>query len=355
MDYQYLKHSGIIHMNGRASCPLHGYIVAMHPDITNTVLSATGAQTIRSATVIQSLWSGYGEIVRLELDGSTYPSVILKHIKLPDSGSHPRGWNTGRSHKRKIRSYQVEAHWYQDYANRCDSHCRVPVCLAVNVLENETVLVLTDLDAAGFDVRKESTEIEDIHACLGWLASFHATFLNCSADGLWECGSYWHLDTRPDELAALEDHTLREAAPLIDQQLRRCRYQTLIHGDAKLANFCFTADAPKPGVAAVDFQYVGRGCGMKDVAYFIGSCLHEDECEALESELLDYYFSRLAMCVAEKQSGIDASELEVEWRKLFPVAWADFHRFLKGWSPGHWKINSYSERLTLEVIERLQS
>ncbi len=333
---------------------IHRYIVTMHTVIANTVLSATEAQTICNATVIQSLWSGYGEIVRLELEGSNHPSVILKHIKLPESDSHPRGWNTGRSHQRKIRSYQVEAHWYQDFAAQCDSNCQVPGCLAVDVLENETVLVLTDLDACGFHVRKEAVEMEDIRACLDWLASFHATFLDSSADGLWECGSYWHLDTRPDELAALEDTGLKAAAPLIDQQLRDCRYQTLIHGDAKLANFCFTGDTPRPGVAAVDFQYVGRGCGMKDVAYFIGSCLHEEECESLETTLLDEYFSRLVLRVREKHPDINTFELEEEWRSLFDVAWADFHRFLKGWSPGHWKINSYSEKLTRRVIERLQ-
>ena len=327
----------------------------MHTAIANTVLSATGAQTIRSTSVIQSLWSGYGEIVRLELAGGKHSSVILKHIKLPEAGSHPRGWNTGRSHNRKIRSYQVEAHWYQDYAHQCDANCQVPVCLSVNAVDNETVLVLTDLDAAGFDLRKDTVTIADIHACLDWLASFHATFLNSPADGLWECGSYWHLQTRPDELAALEDAGLRQAAPLIDQQLQQCRYQTLIHGDAKLANFCFTADAPAPGVAAVDFQYVGRGCGMKDVAYFLGSCLAEDECDSLEQPLLDYYFAGLRLRLAEKHPGTDISELEAEWRGLFDVAWADFHRFLKGWSPGHWKINSYSERLTRQVIRRLKS
>ena len=182
---------------------------------------ATGAQTIRSAAVIQSLWSGYGEIVRLELEGSTYPSVILKHIKLPEAGSHPRCWNTGRSHNRKIRSYQVEAHWYQDYAHQCDSDCPVSGCLAVNTVENETVVVLTDLDAAGFDLRKEILTIEDIRARLDWLASFHATFMNSPANGLFECSSYWHLDTRPDELAALEDVSLRQAASCIDRQLRQ--------------------------------------------------------------------------------------------------------------------------------------
>jgi len=335
----------------------------MQPAIAKIVLSATGAQTIAHSTAIQSLWSGYGQIVRLRLSGGAYPSVVLKHIKIPDADNHPRGWNTDLSHQRKIRSYQIEACWYQHYAKHCLSDCAVPECLAVDAGISETVLVLTDLDAAGFDIRKNSIEIHDIYACLDWLANFHATFLDSKADGLWECGTYWHLQTRPDELAALSDTALRQAAPFIDQKLRECRYQTLVHGDAKLANFCFrqnseysNSSAPESlaKVAAVDFQYVGRGCGMKDVAYFISSCLNEDECQALENQLLDYYFSVLVDCVAQKQDNVNTAELESEWRELYPIAWADFYRFIKGWSPGHWKINSYSEKLTAGVIKKLQ-
>jgi len=40
-----------------------------------------------------------------------------------------------------------------------------------------------------------------------------------------------------------------------------------VHGDAKLANFCFSRDGKK--VAAVDFQYVDGGCGMKDLSRII--------------------------------------------------------------------------------------
>lgn len=327
----------------------------MNSSIENNVLTVTRAQSISSATVIQSLWSNYGEIVRLQLEGSIHPSVILKHIKLPETANHPRGWNTGHSHQRKIRSYQVEALWYQNYAQQCGSDCPVPDCLAVDRSENETVLLLTDLDAVGFNIRKDSAEMTDIYACLDWLASFHATFLGSKADGLWECGTYWHLGTRPDELAALEDYALKDAALVIDQQLQDCQYQTLVHGDAKLANFCFTADPAKLGVAAVDFQYIGRGCGVKDVAYFIGSCMDENQCEVLESTLLDYYFLALSRSVEIKHAEVNVIQLENQWRQLYDVAWADFHRFLKGWSPEHWKINSYSERLTRRVIDRLQS
>ncbi|RBP49941.1 phosphotransferase [Arenicella xantha] len=330
----------------------------MLPATADLVLSATGAQSIDSSTVVQSLWSGYGQIVRLALNGGSDDSVILKHIKLPDTSNHPRGWNTDLSHQRKVRSYRVEAQWYQHYAARCDNHCVVPNCLAVESHENETMLVLSDLDAAGYNVRKNRVDIQDLFACLDWLASFHATFLNDDAVGLWECGSYWHLDTRPDELAALDDVALRQAAPLIDQKLRECQHQTLVHGDAKLANFCFRPTdievANSQRVAGVDFQYVGRGCGMKDVAYLIGSCLNEDQCEAMESQLLDHYFSELIKRVAHKIRSVNTAALEDEWRELYPFAWADFHRFIKGWSPGHWKINSYSEKLTADVISKLR-
>ncbi len=106
-------------------------------------------------------------------------------------------------------------------------------------------------------------------------------------------------------------------------------------------------------VAAVDFQYVGGGCGMKDVAYFIGSCLNESECERFEHELLDFYFLSLSSFVRERQPQIDVVALEDNWRAMFPLAWTDFHRFIKGWSPGHWKINGYSEKIAREVVDTL--
>ncbi len=141
------------------------------------------------------------------------------------------------------------------------------------------------------------------------------------------------------------DLRLREAAITIDNKLNDCKFKTFVHGDAKLANFCFAKDGQ---VAGVDFQYVGGGCGMKDVAYFIGSCLNERDCEYLENQILDTYFDYLQIAMKERNQ-----ELEAEWRSMYRLAWADFHRFLKGWNPDHWKINSYSERVTSEVIKRL--
>ncbi len=314
------------------------------------MLGASSASRIETIDVVQSLWSGYGQLLRCGLTGPIR-SVIVKRVQWPDGRAHPRGWATDRSHARKLRSYEVEAAWYDSAAQRCPPTCRVPGCLALETRSDGVLIVLEDLDAAGFSARRQSLNEAELDACLRWLAAFHATFLGESPTGLWPTGTYWHLETRPDELEALEDARLRDAAPLIDRRLAETRFPTFVHGDAKVANFCFDPDGGR--VAAVDFQYVGGGCGMKDLAYFVGSCLDEHDSERLGPSLLDRYFAHLGNAVQATRPDVDPAALEADWRPLYPVAWADFHRFLKGWSPGHWKLNSYSERVTRDVVESL--
>lgn len=323
----------------------------MDSHFEQVILESTGAKALEGGSTIQNLWSGYGKIIRYGLVGSTVKSVVVKHVRLPKANSHPRGWNTDISHQRKLKSYEVETAWYASFSKMCDDTCRIPQCMALESHGDEVLMVLEDLDAAGFPARKSSVSITEMKACLAWLANFHATFMGVKPEKLWPTGTYWHLATRPDELKVLTDQALKQAAVKIDTVLKKATYQTLVHGDAKLANFCFSNDGKN--VAAVDFQYVGGGCGMKDLAYFIGSCLYEEDCERYENELLDYYFSELKQALSTKHKQVDVLALEKEWRSLFSVAWTDFHRFLKGWSPGHWKINSYSERLARETIANL--
>ncbi len=307
------------------------------------ILQKTGASSLIEKETIQELWSGYGKIIRVGLENAPVQNVVVKYVKWPKHKLHPRGWNSDIGHQRKVKSYQVETTWYDQYSEK--SAARLPECLAIETHDKEVLMVLEDLDEAGFPLRKRTVEWTEIAACLSWLAKFHASYLGQKPKGLWKTGTYWHLETRPQELAILADHQLKEAAPLIAQQLNDAVYKTFVHGDAKLANFCFSKNGK---VAGVDFQYVGGGCGMKDVAYFIGSCLNEKDCERLEPKILDTYFTFLQKELPEKNSA-----LEKEWRSLYRVAWADFHRFLKGWSPGHWKLNSYSERVTAAVINNL--
>ncbi|HBH48060.1 MAG TPA: choline kinase [Bacteroidales bacterium] len=323
----------------------------MNKHFQEILLSSTGATSFFEVELIQNLWSGYGKIMRYGLKGSPMKSVVVKHVLLPKGHNHPRGWNTDLSHQRKLKSYQVEMAFYENYSQKCDVDCYIPKCLALETYGDEVLMVLEDLNEAGFRERKTYVTEKEIKQCISWLAHFHAIFLNIKQDDLWEVGTYWHLGTRPDELKVMEDLPLKNAAQAIDQQLRSSKFQTLVHGDAKLANFCFSRDGNK--VAAVDFQYVGGGVGMKDLAYFVGSCLYEDDCEELETQLLDHYFAELENALTERKVAVDFRELEKDWRPLYAMAWTDFHRFMKGWSPGHWKIHSYSERLAREVVEEL--
>ncbi len=315
----------------------------MDQHFRSIILQRTGASSLFEKEVIQELWSGYGNIIRVGLEQAKVDNVVIKHVKIPSQKNHPRGWNTDIGHQRKLKSYQVETTWYERYSKI--SAARLPQCLAIESKNDEVLMVLEDLDDAGYHKRKRAVSWEEMAECLAWLAQFHASYLGKAPEGLWKSGTYWHLGTRPQEWAALEDQSLKEAAPVIDEKLNACEYKTFVHGDAKLANFCFADDGQ---VAGLDFQYVGGGCGMKDVAYFVGSCLNENECERLEARILDTYFDRLQSEMTKRNDA-----LEAEWRSLYRVAWADFHRFLKGWSPGHWKINGYSERITAEVINNL--
>ena len=315
----------------------------MNEYFRSVILQSTGASSFQVKETIQELWSGYGKINRLSLSGGSFEHVIVKHVQLPKKAAHPRGWDSDLGHQRKITSYQVESTWYEKYSRY--SLARLPKCLAVETVEDEVLILLEDLDEAGFAYRKDQLTWKEFEACLKWLAQFHASYLGKAPKELWPIGTYWHLATRPQELNALTDHPLKEAAPIIDKKLNNATYQTFVHGDAKLGNFCFGVSDQ---VAGVDFQYVGGGCGIKDVAYFVGSCLNEQESERLEEKILNTYFQHLQNELNEPNHA-----LENEWRSLYRLAWADFHRFLKGWSPSHWKINSYSERVIKEVIKEL--
>ncbi len=321
----------------------------MSVDWEELVLQQMGAASLVKGETLQTLWSGYGSLFRVKLEGGKAATAIVKHIVLPEQSSHPRGWNTKLSHLRKRRSYEVETSWYLSWSDRCDDACRVPHCFGAIEKGRERVILLEDLDAAGFSGRSISLSLSNVGVGLRWLAHFHARFLNESPEGLWPIGTYWHLDTRPDEWEVMEASPLKDAAQKIDDTLNQCTFQTLVHGDAKVANFCFSTHGD--AVAAVDFQYVGGGCGMKDVVYYLGSCLDEDDCQQHESFLLDSYFESLREAIQRYDKSIDSNALESEWRSMYAVAWTDFYRFLLGWMPGHWKVNAYSQFLSQRVLQ----
>ncbi len=307
--------------------------------VEERVAAVAGAASARRVERIQSVWSGHGELVRYTLDGGPVDSVVVKHIR--------PGRGRGRSYDRKLRSYQVEQTWYtkEGWADRCGDACRVARCLHAERAAGEWLFVLEDLDAAGFPKRTDYPSRAQLDVCLRWLATFHATFMGERPRGLWKIGTYWHLATRPDELRKMEKGPLRAAAAAIDERLNGARFKTIVHGDAKPATFCFSRDGRS--VAAVDFQYVGGGCGVRDVAYLLSG---EDAGAAKRS--LGVYFQALAQALAGRDD-VDAAAVEAEWRGLYAWAAADFQRFLAGWAPG-WRVKAHEQALTKKVIAALK-
>ncbi|MFK8045201.1 MAG: oxidoreductase family protein [Crocinitomicaceae bacterium] len=314
------------------------------------VLDITSAEDCFESEIIQSLWSGYGKVVRYQLIGSDLESVIVKHIAPTKSVSHPRGWNTDLSHQRKVKSYKVEMNWYKNWNQFTNVNCKTPQFLGFYSEKENHWIVMEDL-STNYPMIKTDVNVSEVKIGLNWLANFHATFLGEKPIGLWDIGTYWHLDTRPDEFEKIENVELKAKAYLVDETLNQCQYKTIVHGDAKIANFCFSENRKQ--IAAVDFQYVGGGCGMKDVAYFLGSCLSGADCNLNESLYLNYYFSELKSAIIEMKKDIDFMALETEWRSMYPFSSADFSRFLLGWMPNHQKLNAYSLKILNSVLAGL--
>jgi thiamine kinase-like enzyme len=149
------------------------------------------------------------------------------------------------------------------------------------------------------------------------------------------------------------DSPLRNCASQFDSRLNGSKYKTLIHGDAKIDNFCFLdakytsdEDDNSPStVAAVDFQYVGGGCGMRDVAYFFSSVWSPVECHAHANDALEYYFEQLSFFIKRLHPTVEPESVRNDWTPLYAVAWADFYRFLCGWAPGQYDDDPYAKSM----------
>jgi serine/threonine protein kinase len=317
---------------------------------------------------LQELWSGYGSIVRCYSKNKDQ-SYIVKHIQTSNSSTeHPRGWSGDKSHQRKIKSYQVETEFYRHFATFCNKDinqknnkedkqsCKVPSLYKIIELDDGYLLVMEDLHASGFNISADKNDWPKLKTAIIWLANFHSKFMFNkfmfnSADNLWSQGGYWHLDTRQDELAAMPESNLKQQAAQLDKCLKKAKYQTLIHGDAKFDNLCFHTNGNS--VAAVDFQYVGRGVGVVDLAYLAGSALDQSGLEEFGELILPFYLNALKRALLNASATIDFEQLSKEYETLYPVAWADFYRFLLGWNPQSWKVNDYIKQMTEKVLSNL--
>ncbi|PRW55934.1 choline kinase [Chlorella sorokiniana] len=340
------------------------------------------APTVVSARPIQSLWAGYGSVYEAETDDEE--QLIIKEIA-PPPGS-------GVSHLRKLRSYRVESHFYERVAPHLppDAACHVPQCLGVHsTLDSEDgscgggmQLVMRNLRQR-FPRRASGLDEAHTKAALCWLAAFHAACWGADAKrlGLWEQGCYWHLETRLEELDDIgrEWHSLAAAAHELDRRLQATPFRTLCHGDFKTENMLFSdpsggkssGSGSELEVAAYDFQYVGSGSGMKDVAYLFASGVQARLVQqpAGEEALLRYYHAQLmeglrelagsssqgqqAAVIGDPAAAAEALQ-QYSYEAMFgdyQVALCDYVRWMAGW--GFWGNSSWAQARARQFLGEL--
>lgn len=288
------------------------------PDIGDTINS----QNVQSQN-LQRLWAGMGHIYRVNVDGK---DMVIKHIQPPRKLS-------SLGDQRKADSYLVEANFYEQVAPRLQPLVPKPLYVERKP-HNEIIICMSFIPPASYYSHRMS-EKDHHKAVLSWLAQFHAAHWGevdqvVKDVGLQPIGSYWYLDTRPDEHKAMSNKgwegRLKLAARALDIRLQQDPYQCLIHGDAKDAN---VIPLEHGKVVMVDFQYCGKGPPTKDLAYFL--CTEVDT-PAMEEEYLKYYLEQLQNHLSkEKHSTIPSLE---ELQESLDLAYCDFCRFLCGW--GHW-------------------
>lgn len=197
-----------------------------------------------------------------------------------------------------------------------------------------------------FDRRKQAVEL---------LVSFHAATWQQDYDDDVQ-GCYWHYDTRPNAWRMLSNQGLegrrkRFAKPLDDWLKDETPLRSWIHGDAKEDNFHWEKKCGQ--VAMCDFQYVGRGCPCKDLAFYLTDICDGQE-DGIHDQLVDVYFDALLSKLPSLDYTVppgDRTPITAPTRQMFDLslelAYCDYLRFLFAWRGQH---NQLKER----IIPRVQ-
>ncbi len=293
-----------------------------------------------------SLWSGCGHI-----QSGFYNSkpVVVKLSEIPENINHKVILQSNFAKQRKEKSYLNEIGFYNNPVWKMAFGNLIPHCYFAKRLDALNVLILEDFNSKDFQ-NIDNYKPEHIYAVVKWLAEFHAQGLSLINSASLPMGGYWHLETRPDEYKQMELIELKNHAHYFADSLYEAKYQTLIHGDSKLANYAFDINHK---VLGYDFQYVGSGIGLQDVMLFMTSVFDGKDCAKYEELILNLYFESLSKALSSNMNIKEYELLELEWRTLWPIVWSDFYRFLNGWKPEHKKITHFMQKKFVEVLNNI--
>ncbi|GAX09783.1 hypothetical protein FisN_11Lh244 [Fistulifera solaris] len=286
-----------------------------------------------------SLWSGMGSIYELRINNRLH--VAVKHVP----AANPKEMKDF-GERRKAVAYQVEGNFYEHAAPHFPT-LRLPQLYHIERSENSITLCLEWMSGPRYS---SSSRVED---ALTWLATLHseswgradALVASC---GLHAQGTYWHLDTRPEEHAQMSstgwEGRLKRAARAIHDALERDVMQCIVHGDVKEPNLLLDPDG---GVTMCDFQYTGKGSPTQDLAYFFCSSVDTEECD--EEQLLEHYHKILTQKLVDQSAIPSWDHLQLS----MDLAYCDFCRFMSGW--GYWGSVDIIQSRVQAVLNRIDN
>jgi aminoglycoside phosphotransferase (APT) family kinase protein len=343
-----------------------------------------------------SLWAGMGHIYKIDIPQNNQDknmkvsrrktsmgvetsmmTMIIKHIVLPKNPS-----NQTLSNQRKTDSYYVEANFYEKLAPVLISKYNVSVPIpylierpsAPNAIPipsvtykklhgNEMIIAMSYIEN---DRTKKYTRKQQRDAVLTWLANFHAVFWGTEkADeavrtyGLQPEGSYWYLNTRPDEHNEMSNTgwmgRLKLAARAIADYLQhRDPYQCIIHGDAKEANIIYATTESDNNqkistcmATFVDFQYCGKGSFTKDLVYYL--MRFDDKDDDNMDDAIEFYLMQLSKQLPSTVIAPTLEELQIS----LSLAYCDLYRFTIGW--GNWGSNNRPNHRVVTILNQLDN
>ncbi|MFM8302902.1 MAG: phosphotransferase family protein [Actinomycetota bacterium] len=231
--------------------------------------------------------------------GGSGPSTLIVKLAAQDE--------TARA--RVAEGYRKEVGFYTDLAPSLA--IRTPRCWYAALADDATTftLLLDDLAPARPGVQAAACSIAEAQAAVRNLVGLHAPRWNdptldehgfldrTDADAAGFVGAI-HVEATEQFVARYVDRlddddiaTLRSAAAATAPWFTtRPDPFALVHGDYRLDNLMF---APDGSVAALDWQTVSVGPPARDLAYFLGTCLHVDDRRAHEVAVVEEYHRSL--------------------------------------------------------------
>lgn len=284
---------------------------------------APGASALAAVEVEQlsDVANALGTLYRCRLtggDGETaHPASVI--VKLPGSNS------LALRFARWMSLHRREHVFYRDVA----PHARVRVpTLHYSDFEERShrfVLVLEDLGA--MEAIPQSVGIDETRARLAVreVAGLHGRFWEGSNEpALVACGDFLtagqrrimqtaYLLTLPVALESFGDLFTAETGRLAEEFGFRIPAhfaavsagpKTLVHGDYRADNMLFGGEG-QDELAVIDWQGAGLGCGMYDVAFFLGTSVTSDVRRSIERDTLDEYHEIVLSSGAERYTAED--------------------------------------------------